>query len=71
MALVCGTGLGNFPQVGDPDLDSSILTCFVGNIGIYVNWTYPPTLTEAVSHIQIYRNTVNDENIEIKKGGFN
>ena len=54
---VCGTGSGNFPQPGDPDLNSQILSAQTVYGGIQVSWTYPGLLPEAVAHIRLYRGT--------------
>jgi hypothetical protein len=55
----CGTGIGNFPKPGDPDLNSPVLTAQAGYGGIAVSWTYPGLNAHAVAHTQLYRNTVN------------
>jgi hypothetical protein len=57
---VCGTGSGNFPAPGDPDLNNSILSAQAGQGGIAVSWTYPALLAEAVAHTLLYRYTAND-----------
>ena len=53
----CGTGTGNFPQPGDPDLNNSILSAAPAFGGIDVYWTYPDLLPEAVAHVRLYRST--------------
>lgn len=55
----CGTGTGNFPQPGDPDLNSSILTAVARFGGIQLNWTYPSSNAHAVAHTIIYRSGSN------------
>ena len=55
----CGTGTGNFPQPGDPDLNSSILTAVARFGGIQLNWTYPSSNSHAVAHTIIYRSGSN------------
>ena len=57
---VCGTGSGNFPQPGDPDLNSQILSAQTVYGGIQVSWTYPGLLPEAVAHIRLYRGTTSN-----------
>ncbi len=57
---VCGTGSGNFPQPGDPDLNSQILSAQAGEGGIAVSWTYPALLPQAVAHTLVFRGTAND-----------
>jgi hypothetical protein len=52
---ICGTGGGNFPQPGDPDLNNTILSAQAGFGGIAVSWTYPVELAHAVSHTLLYR----------------
>jgi hypothetical protein len=54
---VCGTGLGNFPQPGDPDLNGSVLSASARFKGIQVSWTYPGLLPQAVAHTLLYRST--------------
>lgn len=54
---VCGTGIGNFPQPGDPDLSSPILVAQSGHGGIAVSWTYPNINGHAVAHTLLYRST--------------
>lgn len=56
----CGTGLGNFPAPGDPNLNSPILSVQVGEGGIFLSWTYPSINPEAVAHTLLYRNTENN-----------
>jgi hypothetical protein len=56
----CGTGLGNFPAPGDPNLTDSILTAIAGFKGIALHWSYPGLLPHAVAHTRIYRSLVND-----------
>ena len=58
--MVCGTGAGNFPKPGDPDLNSSILTAVARFGGIQLNWTYPDLNAHAVAHTVIYRSGSND-----------
>jgi len=55
--ITCGTGSGNFPQPGDPDLNNSILNAAPAFGGIDVTWTYPELLPEAVAHVRLYRST--------------
>jgi len=55
--ITCGTGSGNFPQPGDPDLNNSILNAVPAFGGIDVTWTYPELLPEAVAHVRLYRST--------------
>lgn len=59
MVEVCGTGLGNFPQPGDPDLTNSVLSASPRAGGIYVTWTYPVLLAHAVAHTLLFRSTTN------------
>tara|TARA_B110000285_G_scaffold110939_1_gene125948 strand:+ start:3893 stop:5464 length:1572 start_codon:yes stop_codon:yes gene_type:complete len=59
MPEVCGTGLGNFPVPGDPDMNSGSLTATAKNDGIDVTWTYPTLLAHAVAHTLLYRSTSN------------
>lgn len=56
----CGTGTGNFPQPGDPNLNSSILSAVPRDGGAFISWTYPGLLPHAVAHTRLYRGTVND-----------
>lgn len=58
----CGTGNGNFPQPGDPDMGSAIVTVSPGYGGLFVSWTQPSDLAWAVAYTDIFRNTVNDVN---------
>lgn len=51
----CGTGSGNFPKPGDPNLNDPILSARPRFGGIEVSWTYPAILPEAVAHTQLYR----------------
>jgi hypothetical protein len=57
----CGTGSGNFPQPGDPDMNNSILQVVPAFGGIDVSWTYPELLPEAVAHTILYRSTSGTE----------
>ena len=57
MAAVCGTGSGNFPQPGDPDLNGSILNASPAFGGIDVVWTYPGHNSQAVAHTLLFRST--------------
>ena len=57
MAAVCGTGSGNFPQPGDPDLNGSILNASPAFGGIDVVWTYPGLNPQAVAHTILFRST--------------
>ena len=57
MAEVCGTGSGNFPQPGDPDLNGSILNVSPAFGGIDVVWTYPGLNPQAVAHTILFRST--------------
>lgn len=56
----CGTGTGNFPQPGDPDLNNSVLSASPAFGGIDVSWTYPALNSFAVAHTILYRSTSND-----------
>lgn len=56
----CGTGSGNFPQPGDPDLNSPILTAVAQLNGIRLSWTYPGLNAHALAHIVVYRATVDN-----------
>jgi hypothetical protein len=58
--MPCGTGSGNWPQPGDPDLNNSLLTAVQAFGGIRVSWTYPGLNPEAVAHTILYRSTVDD-----------
>ena len=60
MSKVCGTGSGNFPQPGDPDLNNSLLSAVPAFGGIDVSWTYPLLNPEAVAHTLLYRSTNED-----------
>ena len=61
MSGTCGTGRGNFPQPGDPNLNVGIiLTAVSAYGGIAISWTYPTLLPEAVAHTLLYRSTVNN-----------
>ena len=51
----CGTGTGNFPIPGDPDISTSILRAVAVYGGVEVSWTYPSILPEAVAHTYVYR----------------
>lgn len=62
----CGTGLGNFPKPGDPDLNNSILQAVPAFGGIDVFWTYPQLLPEAVSHVLLYRSSNADPLTKVK-----
>jgi hypothetical protein len=53
----CGTGTGNFPQPGDPDLNNSTLIASPAFGGIDVVWTYPELNSHAVAFIKLYRST--------------
>jgi hypothetical protein len=54
--MVCGTGLSNQPQPGDPS-NTSILTATSGFGGINVSWTFPEINPHAVAHTILYRST--------------
>lgn len=54
---VCGTGNGNFPQPGDPNLDGPVLSVQSGFKGIAVSWTYPAMNPHAVAHTLLFRST--------------
>jgi hypothetical protein len=54
---VCGTGGGNFPQPGDPDLNNQILTAVPVYGGVQVSWSYPDINPQAVAHTLLYRST--------------
>jgi hypothetical protein len=56
---VCGTGAGNFPKPGDPDLRSTITAKYVFS-GIEVRWTYPNILAHAVQYTLLYRSQSSD-----------
>ena len=60
MSNVCGTGSGNFPQPGDPDLSNSQVSAVPAFGGIDVSWTYPLLNPEAVAHTLLYRSTNED-----------
>lgn len=60
MSGMCGTGLGNFPQPGDPNLNSITLAANTRVGGILVSWSYPSINAHAVAHVQVYRNTSNN-----------
>lgn len=60
MADYCGTGSGNFPQPGDPDLNGSIVTAAPAFGGIDVSWTYPGLNPQAVAYTILYRSTNED-----------
>lgn len=66
MADSCGTGFGNFPKPGDPDLNNSILQAVPAFGGIDVFWTYPQLLPEAVSHVLLYRSSNADPLTKVK-----
>jgi len=57
MSKVCGTGSGNFPQPGDPDLSNSLLSAVPAFGGIDVLWTYPLLNPQAIAHTLLYRST--------------
>ena len=57
MTTVCGTGTGNFPQPGDPNLNGSVLSAVPAFGGVDVLWTYPGLNPHAVSHTILYRST--------------
>lgn len=61
---VCGTGLGNFPQPGDPSNDSILSATSVFG-GIQVSWTYPNLNPQAVAHTILYRATSGAEGSEV------
>lgn len=63
---VCGTGSGNFPQPGDPDLNNSILNAAPAFGGIDVFWTYPNLNAHAVAHTILYRSTNPDPATRVK-----
>jgi hypothetical protein len=56
----CGTGLGNFPQPGDPSNNDVVLTAATAFGGVNVRWNYPGLNPHAVAHTKLYRNTSND-----------
>lgn len=58
-ATVCGTGLGNFPQPGDPNTNINVAGTQVF-AGALVTWSFPTTNPHAVAHFNLYRSTVND-----------
>ncbi|WP_289100951.1 DUF1983 domain-containing protein [uncultured Marinobacter sp.] len=55
MADYCGTGSGNFPKPGDPDLNNSLISASPAFGGIDVTWTYPELNAHAVAHSRLYR----------------
>jgi hypothetical protein len=59
-AIVCGTGQGNFPLPGDPDLLKIVLPALPGFMGIAVSWTYPAANAHAVVHTLLFRSTQNN-----------
>jgi len=66
MAAVCGTGSGNFPQPGDPDLNGSILNASPAFGGIDVVWTYPGLNSQAVAHTILFRSTNADPDTKVQ-----
>ena len=66
MAEVCGTGSGNFPQPGDPDLNGSILNASPAFGGIDVVWTYPGLNPQAVAHTILFRSTNADPDTKVQ-----
>lgn len=62
----CGTGLGNFPQPGDPSNNDVILSATSGFGGIHVSWTYPGLNPEAVAHTIVYRSTNGDPQTKVR-----
>ena len=66
MASFCGTGTGNFPQPGDPDLNNSILNAVPAFGGIDVFWTYPELNSFAVAYTNVYRSTNADPATRVK-----
>lgn len=57
MVYVCGTGGGNFPKPGDPNLNDTAVNAHSVFMGIYVSWLYPNIHPEAVHRTNIYRGT--------------
>lgn len=49
---VCGTGVGNWPQPGDPD-NNSILRATPAFGGIDVTWTMPTAFPQAVAYVNL------------------
>jgi len=62
----CGTGTGNFPQPGDPDLNNSVLSAAPAFGGIDVAWTYPGLNAYAVAHTILYRSTSSDPDTRVR-----
>ncbi len=60
MSTFCGTGSGNFPQPGDPDLNGVIITAAPAFGGIDISWSYPGLNPHAVSYFILYRSTSAD-----------
>lgn len=63
----CGTGLGNFPQPGDPDNGSVILSARTAFRGILVSWTYPVLNPHAVAYVMVYRSLSVDPNTRVQQ----
>jgi hypothetical protein len=62
----CGTGLGNFPQPGDPSNDA-VLSARAAFGGIFVSWTYPELNSWAVAHVIVYRSTSSDPATKVRR----
>ena len=70
MTEVCGTGLGNFPVPGDPDVASISLSATARDAGIDVTWTYPTLLSHAVAHTLLYKSTTSSFTAAVEAAGF-
>ncbi len=57
MSTFCGTGSGNFPQPGDPDLNGVLLSAYPAFGGIDITWTYSDLNPHAVAYFILYRST--------------
>lgn len=66
MAGFCGTGAGNFPQPGDPDLNGVVLSAAPAFGGIDVSWTYSDLNPHAVAYTILYRSTSGTEATKVK-----
>lgn len=63
---VCGTGGWTGPLPGDPD-NNSILTATPAFGGIEVSWTFPLLNPYAVAHTELYRSTINDFSLAVRR----
>lgn len=70
MPDACGTGLGNFPVPGDPDVTSIVLTATARDAGIDVSWTYPALLSHAVAHTLLFRSTTSSFTSAVEAAGI-